>query len=139
VLATEFARVFAEQVEQGEHLVLVEAPGHGVLRLSAALADVTKRVRTQQRPGRDTVFANSAGQLTLVLEIRDSETDELLARVFDRREVRSPGVSTTGLALSNSVTQTADLRRTFRRWAQLLHERLVQLQEVEGPPAAAVQ
>lgn len=142
ILARELAAAFSTEIEKDEQLKLVDAPGPGVLVMQAKLLDVAKRVPdTTNYAGSTTVFANTAGQLTLDLEIRDGGNDELLARVLDRRDVRTPGVGSTGIGYTNVVVQTADVRRVFNRWARLMHERLAQLQApgetTESKPASS--
>ena len=133
VLAKEFSEIFAKELSTGDALALVSEPGPNVLRLRAALVDVVKKVRTGQQARRESVWANSAGRLTLNLEIMDAQTDELLARVVDRRELRSLGVGPTGVSRTSSVSRAADLQRVFQRWAKLLHVRFMALQAATEP------
>jgi hypothetical protein len=58
--------------------------------------------------------------MTLVLELRDSITGEILARVVDTRSGRNSGMMT----ITNRVTNTADARRAIRIWAQALRNGL---------------
>jgi hypothetical protein len=52
--------------------------------------------------------------MTLVMELRDGPTNQLLARVIDQK-------TDTGFAqVTNSVTNSADFRRMVRSWAERL-------------------
>jgi len=97
---------------------IVSQPGPDVLRVSSALIDLIVTVPTQQSVGRNRTFAESYGVVTLVVELRDSETGEIFARVADRKE---PG-SNAGMNEVNSATVTSDLRRMFRFWSGYLRE-----------------
>jgi hypothetical protein len=66
-----------------------------------------------------TYTANS-GRMTLVLELRDSVTGELLARVVDTQSGRTSGTWN----ITNRVTNTADARRAITAWATALRRGL---------------
>jgi len=53
-------------------------------------------------------FAATAGEATLVVEVRDPRTNALLARALDGRIAGQ-----SRLALRNSVTNRSDVRRMF--------------------------
>jgi hypothetical protein len=57
-----------------------------------------------------------AGRMTLVLELRDGPTGQLLARVVDRHVGSQTGFPT----VTNSVTNTAEFRRAVTAWAKRL-------------------
>jgi len=67
-----------------------------------------------------TVVVNSAGQMTLYLELWDSSTNTILARVID------PGsnVNYSRNMVANRVTNTAEARRLLEFWAQSLRRHL---------------
>ncbi len=67
--------------------------------------------------------------MTLVAELRDSMTGEILARAVDARSARSSGTWT----IANRVTNTADARRAMGIWARALREGL---DEMYGRAAA---
>ena len=58
--------------------------------------------------------------MTLVAELRDSVTGEILARAVDARSGRSSGTWT----VTNRVTNTADARRAIGIWATALRQGL---------------
>ena len=99
---------------------IVSHPGPDVLRVSCALIDLVVTVPTQEPVGRSRTFAESYGAVTLVVELRDSETGEIFARVADRKE---PG-SNVGMNEVSRVAVTSDLRRLFKFWSGYLREGL---------------
>jgi len=98
--------------------LIVSHPGPDVLRLRGALIDLVVTVPTEEPAGRSRTFAESYGAVTLVVELRDSETGEIFARVADRKE---PG-SNFGMTEVNRATVTSDLKRLFKFWSGYLRE-----------------
>ena len=97
---------------------IVSQPGPDVLRVSCGLIDLVVTVPTEEPMGRNRTFAETYGAVTLVVELRDSETGEIFARVADRKE---PG-SNFGMTEVNRVTVTSDLKRLFKFWSGYLRE-----------------
>src|SRR5262249_25527229 len=87
----------------------------GVINLDIAAPDV-------MAPGRSVTFSQDAGEATLVLEARDSETGALLGRALDRR-----AAGDTRPYLRNSVTNVAAFSRIFTTWAKASVEGLGKL------------
>ena len=73
------------------------------------------------RTGRRQVFLPSIGEATLLLELRDSETGEVLARAADRRGGDRGG---TGMQIRQRADARGEVRRVLREWARLLRRRL---------------
>ncbi len=71
--------------------------------------------------GRSYIYLSSVGEATLVLEVRDSETNTILARAVDRRAAETIGGT---FSQSNTVTNIAEVRRLIRFWASGLREAL---------------
>jgi len=97
---------------------IVSSPGPDILRVRCALIDLVVTVPTEEPAGRSRTFAESYGAVTLVVELRDSETGEIFARVADRKE---PG-SNFGMNEVSRVSVTSDLRRLFNFWSGYLRE-----------------
>lgn len=128
-----FREAFAKELSQGEHYELVETPGPQTLRVAAEIIDLVIKVPTQVSTGSERLFTSSTGEMTLLMELRDALSGEILARVSDRREARAAGRGRglNDLYYSTAVTQAEDVRRVFRRWAQILKARLDQIHELE--------
>jgi hypothetical protein len=127
-----FREAFANELSKGEHYGLVETPGPQTLRIAAEIIDLVIRVPTQERAGSEWLFISSTGEMTLLMELRDALSGEILARVSDRKEARAAGHGTpSDLYYSSAVSSAEDVRRVFRRWAQILKARLDQIHELE--------
>ena len=115
--------VALEELGNSEQFTLVDEVGPDVLLIRVALLDVVSFV-PPQTAGRSEVFLSSVGEATLVIELRDSITDAILARALDRR---AAGDRTGSMGRSNSVTNSTEVRRLIRRWMSTLTERLDEL------------
>ena len=112
---------FLEELSKSEHFTIVSEPGPDVLLIRGALLDVVSWVPPEPI-GRGEIFISEVGEATLVLELRDSITEAVLARAVDRRAIDSGGMG--NLSSSNPVTNQADVARVVRSWARKLRERL---------------
>jgi len=128
-LADMFRETFRAELARGGY-VLVDEEGPDTLRVTAAIIDLYITV-PDTPPGRSRVYTASSGRMTLVAELRDSVTNEILARAVDARSGRSAG---GGLTWTNSVTNNADARRAMGVWASALRRGLDGLY---GKPVAA--
>jgi hypothetical protein len=107
---------------------VVTRPGPDVLRLRTAIVNLVVNAPDTMPAGRSTTFTSNAGEATLVLEARDSQTNALLARVIDRRETRNIA------GRANRVTNTADFRALAADWARIAAARLTVLKEISPIP-----
>jgi hypothetical protein len=115
----------------------VEQSGDKVMILRPALIDLEITAPDIPTAGRVTNYVASAGAATIYLELYDSVSGEILARLIDRRNMQNYGVA----RWANSVTNRADAARMFKRWASLLRQGmdeqrkeagLLPIQEVTG-------
>ena len=115
--------VFLEELARGNDWEIVDAPGPDVLRIRAWLIDVVFRNPPE---GRNRRYSASAGDATLVLEIYDSETRQILARVADRRTAqRRGGDMMRAAAIDNRIA----VRQMFQYWARRLRTGLDEVRE----------
>jgi hypothetical protein len=114
-MAEEFRRIFAEELAAGGYDVVAK-PMDDTLRVSAGLADVYINAPDTMTAGRTRTYTVSAGEMTLVMELRDGPTGQLLARVVDRHV----GDETGFAQVTNSVTNKAEFRRAVTAWAKRL-------------------
>ncbi len=110
---------------------IVDTPGPDVLRITAELLNLIVRIPTQASVGRGRTFVSSYGEVTLVVEVRDSESGEILARAADRMD---PTRNTGNLVEVSTTFVRSDVRRLFGYWARIMRERLDDLREVERDP-----
>jgi hypothetical protein len=115
------AEGFLEELSKSERFTIVSEPGPDVLLVKGAILDVVSYVPPEPL-GMGNIYISKVGEATLVLELRDSITEAILARAVDRRTAED----ITRMNESNPITNTAEVRRLIRAWARLLRERLDQ-------------
>jgi hypothetical protein len=126
-LAAEFARIFAEELAKGGY-ALTDDSDDDVLRVVPGIYDLYIAAPGAMVPmGR--VMVAEASRMTLVAELRDSVTGQLLARVGDRQEVAPAG----GVEVGTRDWKSAAAGRVIARWAGVLRKGL---DEARGQPAA---
>jgi hypothetical protein len=123
-LASEFRSVFTEELENGGFPV-VESPGEHVLLIRPAIIDLNVAAPDTNTGGRSDSFTTSPGQMTLVIELFDSVSSEILARAIDRRTARNVG----NIQWATRGSNRDAARRILRRWAGML---VAKLDEVHG-------
>ncbi len=111
------------QIEQSERWTLTDEPGPDVLLIEPSLLDLVVNTPTQQEP-RQVTFTTSTATVTIVLEVYDSQSGEILARMADRSEARRPGSGAQQLYWSNPVSNVQAVRTIFRRWSRIFVARL---------------
>jgi Protein of unknown function (DUF3313) len=117
-LADTIHEIFVAELGKSRRFTLTNEPGPDVLEIRGAIVDVVSHV-PRQPIGRSAVFVKSLGEATLVVELRDSQTHQALARAFERRAAE-PAFPTR----VNTISTLADVRSAAQRWASLLRRRL---------------
>ena len=126
-MAAEFKKVFTEQLDKGGHEV-VDTVGPNVLLLRPAIINLEVTAPDTMMGGMDRTYTASAGQMTLYMELYDSATSELLARVIDPEAGQNGGM----MMVANRVTNAAQADQILRRWADLLNSHLGEAQQPAG-------
>jgi hypothetical protein len=121
-LAELFREIFRDELARGGYQ-LVDQPGPETLRVTPAIINLFINAPDTSAPGRTRTYTADSGRMTLVAELRDSETGTLLARAVDTQTGRNAGMWT----ISNRVTNTADARRAIGVWASALRRGLDEL------------
>ena len=127
---TGFAAILADAFAKGGFQV-VTSPAKDVLRVSPAIANLSVTAPDVAVDFSD-VYADNAGEATLVLEARDSLTGALLGRALDAR-VAGDSI----WQLRNGVTNRADFHRLGETWANACVSGLQMLRANQplAPPA----
>ena len=112
-----FSETLSEELSDNGYQ-LVTTPGANVLLLQASIVDLRINRPTKAPVGRATVFAAESGEMTLIGELKDSMSGQILVRFADRQRPRSYW------AKSTSISEWSEVRRAFRFWAGILTERL---------------
>lgn len=139
-LAEVFAEVFRKELDKGGYpLVTQSAPD--VLEIQAAIVNlyITAPDVSMQTSARTKVYTSDAGHMTLIMQLHDSVTGQLLARAYDHRD-GGPDM----WQWTTSVTNTAEARRIIATWATALRKALDASRAgganpAQSPPASQTQ
>ena len=117
-------REIVEEIVQDElgksvKFALTDEPGPDVLLVRIALLDVASFVPPAEL-GRADIYLRDIGEVTLVLELRDSITGAILVRAIDRDAIGD----SDRMNRSSSAANAADVKRLIRRWMSGLRKRL---------------
>ena len=98
-----------------KNLKVTSTSGPEVLDLGVRLQDIVATVppRSAGRSGNLGIALDAVGEVTLVMELRDAESGEVLARVFDPHTAE--GVAS--MQRSGAVTSWEDIDEVCRHWA----------------------
>jgi Protein of unknown function (DUF3313) len=113
-LSAEFRRVFAAELKKGGYNV-VDFGAPDVLILRPALMNVQVTAPDVMSAGIEATVVQSAGSATLYLELWDSVSRTLLARIMDAEADQQPFAQQ-----SSSVTNAAAADFILRNWADSL-------------------
>lgn len=117
-LAEEFNKIFTKELTE-KGFPVVDEVGPDVLLLRPALINVDVTAPDLMTAGMQTTYVRSAGAMTLYMEMYDSTTSTLIARVVD------PEADDDSFARqANRVTNKAAADRILRHWAGLLAKHL---------------
>ncbi|MCR9096881.1 MAG: DUF3313 domain-containing protein [bacterium] len=112
----ELASSIREELIARGDWTLADRPGPEALVLRGAIIDFVLTTAPEQ-PTRGATYSASVGAATLVIEVFDSQSREILARIVDRRGLEHDDV--TGWR-NDPISNAAAARRTFRHWARKL-------------------
>ena len=118
-LADEFKKVFTKELQDKGGYQVVSTAAPDVLVLRPALTNVEVSAPDLMSAGISRTVVRSAGQMTLYLELWDSSTNTILARVVDA-EADDEGFAQE----ANRVTNTAAADEILRKWADELRQHL---------------
>ena len=117
--------VFTEELQKSEHFTVTDEPGPDALIIVGGLHDIVSQVPPEE-VGRSQIWLRSLGEATLVIELRDSLSNEVVYRAVERRAVENVG---SQMIRANTATTWAEVRRWARRWAVRLREGLDSVHE----------
>jgi hypothetical protein len=114
-----FMEVFSAELEKGGYK-LADERAEDVLIVKPAIIDLNVNAPDIPTSGMSATFTDSAGSMTLYLELYDSETGDLLAKALDKKADRGHG----WMEWQTKVTNKAAGRRMMQPWAEALREAL---------------
>jgi hypothetical protein len=129
-LAAEFKKVFIDELQDKGGYQVVDTAAPDVLVLRPALLNVEVSAPDLMSTGSGATVVRSAGQMTLFLELWDSSTKTILARVMDAQADRDNFAQVASRASNKAAAD-----RILRDWAEQLRKHLdaVQGPQAEGP------
>jgi hypothetical protein len=111
---------FVKELQAKSNYKVVDESGPDVLRVKGKIVNLYVNAPDTRTTGRSRTYTLSTGEMTILAELYDSETGQLLARIVDRREARN----TTMLTLSDSVVNAGEARDIASSWACILRNGL---------------
>jgi len=118
-LASEFQKVFKEELAKGGY-TLVENDDEDVLDVAGAIVNLYITAPDKMSAGRTRSYVASAGHMSLIVELRDSVSGQLLARAIDTARGREYG----SFRIATSTTNLGDARLALVQWAGILRKAL---------------
>lgn len=132
-LATEFKTVFTQELQANGGYPVVNFGAADVLILRPAIINLVVTAPDLMTANMSVTVVASAGQMTLYLELYDSLTNTLLARIIDPEADASPMAE-----VASSVTNKMAADRILRRWADMMRKHLDAVQtQIAVTPAVA--
>ena len=116
---------FIKELSKLQRYQIVDKAGPDVLELSGAVIDVESNAPPYMDSPGVGIYLTSVGAATLLIELRDSQSNDLLGRAADRRAADAPFAINV-----NSVTGWSEVRRLAQSWASLVRERLEEIEKV---------
>jgi hypothetical protein len=123
-----FDDVFTQELTKGGY-ELASGPGENVLRVRPAIVNLDIVAPDVDSPHRVDQYSGSGGEMTLYLELYDSQTGDLIARALDRK--RDPELHHY-FEWRSRVSNLAMARRMMRSWASTLRAGLDQARMVDS-------
>ncbi|MEH6593683.1 MAG: DUF3313 family protein [Halioglobus sp.] len=115
---------FTKELSKSKRFTITDNLDENTILMRGAVIDIVSKV-PPQFVGRSEVYLASVGAATLVLELLDGKTGEVLARVAERRTMGSPGGQIDMMSMpTNSVTVWSDVRRWASGSARRLRSEL---------------
>jgi len=111
---------FIKTLQKGGTYQIATEPGPDVLRAKISVLNVYINAPTGTGAGRSKTYVSSAGQMTLLAELSDSMSGQLLARVADRREANS----LARMERADRIENEGAAREVAAAWAHILRNAL---------------
>lgn len=118
-----YIKAFSRELTEDNLFSQTDKPQPGSLRISASLLEIAPTYLPEshiESSGRNAVYAESAGSLTILVKISDASSGELLAQVTDKRDRTTHGMWRE----INRVEARSQMRQIMSNWARLFRSRL---------------
>ena len=112
---------FAKELASSNTLQITSSAGPQALKLGVRVQDVVAMVPPRSVSGLGDIALQALAEATLVIEISDSESEEILARVFDRRVIEGTAIAQKQ---GPPITQWEEVEAVCNRCASTVRARL---------------
>lgn len=126
-VAEVFREVFTKELVDGGYAIAEEA-GEDVLLVKPAIVDLDVAAPDIQSSNMTRSYSESAGEMTLNIEIFDSITNDKIAKATDRQRDNRRGY----MQWRSSVSNRSDARRMMSGWAEALRSALDEARSSTG-------
>jgi hypothetical protein len=113
---------FAKALQKGGAYPIASESAPDVLRVKVSILNLYINAPSGSGAGRSRTYVSSAGQMTLLAELSDAASGQLLARVADRREANAG--SARSMQLADRMLNDDAAREVASTWAQILRKAL---------------
>ncbi|EAW30312.1 putative lipoprotein [marine gamma proteobacterium HTCC2143] len=120
-----FDETFSDELSSIEGFTLVTEPVPNALILRPSVLDLDVNAPDINSMNRSRVYTRTAGQGTLLLEVYDAVSGEILARVVDVRQTRDNGFH----SWASKPRNNADAKALVRKWASKLSSKLLEIHQ----------
>ncbi len=127
-VAATFREVFTKELVDSGYS-MTDEPGEDVLLVKPAIVDLDVTAPDIQSSTLTRSFSESAGEMTLNLELFDSLTNDKIAKTTDRKRDNYRGY----LEWRTSVSNRSDAKRMMRGWAKALTSALDEARSSTSP------
>ena len=124
-----FREVFTQELVDGGYVITDEV-GEDVLLVKPEIVDLDVTAPDIRSSARSSTYAESAGEMTLNLELFDSLTNDKIAKATDRKRDRTSGLR---MEWRTSVSNRADARYMMTAWAKALRSALDEARASTNP------
>ena len=125
-----FREVMTKELVDGGYQ-MADKPGEDVLMVLPAIVDLDVHAPDIQSSTRTTSYSESAGEMTLNLELFDSITNDKIAKATDRKRDNH-----YDMRWRTSVSNRSDARRMMTGWAKALTSALDEVRSSTAPAPA---
>ena len=115
-----FHDVFNEELTENGGYTMTDSSGDDVMTIKPRIVDLDVYAPDTMRSGMNRSFTQEAGRMTLILEIYDSISGDIIAKLSHRQNAPNYG----WMQWTTSVSNNAEARRMLQRWATALRVRL---------------
>lgn len=119
---------FTKELQRSKVYQLVTTAGPDVLRAKVRIIDLYVNAPDTASTAVTRTYTMSTGEMTLLGELFDSESGQVVARVLDRTEARGTGQ----FMLTTRITNDMESRLAASTWARILRTRLDSAHVIDG-------